>query len=312
MERNANYALVGAVSTFLMIALVAFVAWLAGSGVNSGHTDYDIVFLGPVRGISTGSEVHFNGIKVGEVRNLTLDPKNAQYVIARARVTADVPIRTDSYAVLEPLGITGVNYVQISAGSLDKPLLKNTTSLMSVPRLGSRRDTVSDLLAGGETILQRAAETLARLNVVLSDENVKNLSGTLADIHGVTSELNAHKAIIADAEKLLVTADDSVKKIGEFAHSTQGLVDGDGKRSFAKLADAATEIQLASRAVRQTLDGVRAPSGRFAQDALPKLAAEIETLQQATENLNGLLTEIRSDPRAYLSKPQGKEIEVKP
>jgi phospholipid/cholesterol/gamma-HCH transport system substrate-binding protein len=312
MERNANYALVGAVSTFLIVALIAFIAWLAGNGLNSGHDDYDIVFLGPVRGISTGSEVHFNGIKVGEVRSLTLDPQDTRYVIARARITSDVPIRTDSYAVLEPLGITGVNYVQISAGSLGKPLLKNTVGMMTVPRLGSRRDAVSDLLAGGETILERAAEVLARLDLVLSDQNIKAISGTLADVHGVTSELNAHKAIIADADKLLLTADESVKKIGDLAQSTQGLVDGEGKKSFAKLADAAVEIQAASRALRLTLDGVRAPSSQFAQDALPKLTSEIEGLQKATENLNGLLTELRSDPRAYLSKPPGKEIEVKP
>ena len=125
MERNANYALVGLVSTVLLMALVIFVVWLAGSSLNRDYALYDIVFQGPVRGLSQGGEVHFNGIKVGEVSKIFLDPSDSRLVIARARVTDDVPIRQDSFATLEPLGITGVNYVQISAGTGTLPLLKD-------------------------------------------------------------------------------------------------------------------------------------------------------------------------------------------
>ena len=93
---------------------------------NQDYDVYDIVFKGPVRGLSQGGEVHFNGIKVGEVTKISLDKVDPTQVIARARVTSDVPIRVDSYATLEPQGITGVNYVQITAGTPAKPLLKDT------------------------------------------------------------------------------------------------------------------------------------------------------------------------------------------
>jgi phospholipid/cholesterol/gamma-HCH transport system substrate-binding protein len=70
MERNANYALVGAASLLLFIAMIVFAFWLARLSFNKSFDEYDILFVGPVRGLSEGGEVHFNGIKVGEVSKI--------------------------------------------------------------------------------------------------------------------------------------------------------------------------------------------------------------------------------------------------
>ena len=87
MEKNANYALVGASSLILFVGLVVFVVWLARLQFNRDFDIYDILFQGPVRGLSQGGEVHFNGIKVGEVTKIALDRTNPTRVIARVRVT---------------------------------------------------------------------------------------------------------------------------------------------------------------------------------------------------------------------------------
>ena len=87
MEKNANYALVGLSSLILFVGLVIFVVWLARLSFSQEYDLYDIVFQGPVRGLSQGGEVHFNGIKVGEVTKIALDRTNPSRVIARARVT---------------------------------------------------------------------------------------------------------------------------------------------------------------------------------------------------------------------------------
>src|SRR3954470_3221194 len=153
MEKNANYALVGLSSLILFVGLVIFVVWLARFKFSQEYDLYDIVFQGPVRGLNQGGEVHFNGIKVGEVTRIALDRTNPARVIARARVTSDVPIRADSYAPLEPQGITGVNYVQITAGTPSKPLLKQTVPRDQIPVIRSQRSALSDLLEGGGTVL---------------------------------------------------------------------------------------------------------------------------------------------------------------
>lgn len=312
MERNANYVLVGLISTILLMGLVVFVVWLAGSKFRQGYDLYDIVFEGPVRGLSQGAEVHFNGIKVGDVSKISLDPHDPRLVIARARVTSDVPIRADSYAALEPQGITGVNYVQITAGTQSKPLMKTTVPEGVVPKMSSRRDALSDLLAGGGYVLQRTVETLDRVNRVLSDDNIKALSGAMGDLHSVTSELRDHKSIIADAQKTLQGAGEALERISGLAKSSQGLVDGDAKRALAKLGDAASEIQGASKALRVTLEKLQGPASDFASQGLPKLTEEIDSLQRATQQLNMLLGDLQTNPRGLVGKAPAKEVEVKP
>ena len=207
MERNANYALVGFASLVLFIGLVAFVLWLAQGRFARDYDLYDIVFDGPVRGISVGGEVHFNGIKVGEVTRIALDPANASRVISRIKITSDVPIKTDSFATLEPQGVTGVNYVQITAGTKARPLLKDVTPRGQVPVIRSQKSTLSDLIEGGGTVLQRSIEALDRVNRVLSDQNIGQITGALNDLHSLTTELNDRKQVIADADKALQDLD---------------------------------------------------------------------------------------------------------
>ncbi|MEO7386551.1 MAG: MlaD family protein [Gammaproteobacteria bacterium] len=312
MERNANYALVGLASTLLLIGLIVFSLWLATFKFGQAYDDYDIVFKGPVRGLSQGGEVHFNGIKVGEVTRISLDAADPALVIARAKVTSDVPIRVDSIAMLEPQGITGVNYVQITAGTPSLRLLKDTVPKRSVPRIRSEPSTLSDLLAGGGNVLGRAAEALDRFNRVLSDENIKRLSGAMDDLQAVTAELRDHKSIIAEAERAVVSANQAAQQIGELARSSNALVSGDGRRSVARLADAATEIEAASRALHTLMGKVESPMGDFATYGLPQITSAIASLQEVADNLDRTLSEVQQSPQGLVAKPPAQEIEVKP
>ena len=312
MERNANYAMVGLASLVLFVGMAAFVLWLAQVRFARDYDIYDIVFDGPVRGISQGGEVHFNGIKVGEVTRIALDPENASRVIARIKVTSDVPIRTDSYATLEAQGITGVNYVQITAGTRTRQLLKAVTPRGQVPVIRSQKSALADLLEGGGTVLQRSVEALDRVNRLLSDANLKTVTGMLEDVHSLTSELRERKAIIADAQHALQTMDITLQKVGALSDSTKGLVDGDAKKTLQNLAAAADDLKQTSHKAQEMLSKLEGPTTDFATNGLPQLTATMTSLQTATESINRVLNEAERSPGALISKPPAKEIEVKP
>jgi phospholipid/cholesterol/gamma-HCH transport system substrate-binding protein len=312
MERNANYALVGFASLVLFVGLAAFVLWLAQVRFARDYDLYDIVFDGPVRGISQGGEVHFNGIKVGEVTRIALDPENPSRVIARIKITSDVPIKTDSFATLEPQGVTGVNYVQITAGSKARPFLKDVTPHGQVPVIRSQKSTLSDLIEGGGTVLQRSIEALDRVNRVLSDQNIQQVTGMLGDLHTVTAELKDRKEIIADADEALKQVNETLKRTDRLVDSANKLVDGDGKRALGNLADAAESLKATSQKAQGLLGKLEGPTTDFATNGLPQLSAAIGSLQTATESLNRVLDEAERSPGALISKPPAKEIEVKP
>ena len=312
MERNANYALVGLISAIISVGLVIFVVWLAGHGLSRSLDKYNIVFRGPVRGLSQGAEVHFNGIKVGDVKRIYLDPKNATLVIAEAEVTSDVPVRADSIANLEPQGITGVNYIQISAGTPSKPLLKDTVTNGEIPIIHTKGDALTGLLAGGGDVIQRAVESLDRVNRVLSDKNIQSLSDTMSNLQAVTAEFRARKAMFASAQKAVEDADSAVLQVRELASSSNTLVNGDGKRALAKLADAATEIEASAKSVHGMVENLKGPTTDFATTGLPRLSGAIVSLQRATDHLDQVMGEIQNNPRGLLSKAPAKEVQVKP
>lgn len=305
MERNANYALVGLTSTVLVIGLIVFSLWLAAFKFGQAYDQYDIAFKGPVRGLSQGGEVHFNGIKVGEVTRISLDTVDPTLVIARVEVTSDVPIRVDSVAMLEPQGITGLNYVLITAGTPSLQLLKKAQPQVAVPLIRSQPSTLSDLLDGGSTVLARASEALDRINRVLSDENIQHINSTLDDIEAITAELRDRKSIIAEAQSALVSANAAAQQISELAESGSTLINGDGGRSMANLHDATRDLST-------MMSQLREPVGNFATTGLPQILAAAASLQQAADNLDRTLSEVQQNPQGLVGKPPALEIEVKP
>jgi phospholipid/cholesterol/gamma-HCH transport system substrate-binding protein len=312
MERHANYALVGAVTLGLTVGLFAFIVWLAGFSFNKHYDRYDVAFIGPVRGLSEGGEVHFNGIKVGEVTKLSLDPSDPNRVVARIRLTAGVPVRADSYAILEPLGITGVNYIQITGGTQGKPLMKDVTPAGRVPVIHSQKSTLADLLEGGGTVLQRAVETLDRVNRLLSDENINSIGATIKDFKSMGDELRERRAIIADAQHAIQQVEKTADSITELANSSNKLVNGDAKRALSDLADAAHEMKDTAHDARGMIAKLEGPTSDFATNGLPQLSATIISLQQTSRSLDQLAKELQQSPQGALAKPRAKEVKVKP
>ena len=314
MERNANYALVGLISTILLIAMIVFIFWLTNFAFSQHFDRYNVVFHGPISGLSKGGEVAFNGIKVGEVSDIVLNAKDPSLVVATIRVQSDTPVRQDSYATLELVGITGVNNLEITSGTPSKPLLKDLPLVddQKLPTIYAKGGGLSDLLAGGGAMVQKAVEALNRVNQVLSDQNIQKFSAIMSDVQSVTAELKARKAIIGDADKALLTADSTLQTYKTLGVSANNLVNGEGKQSLVKLQSTADEVQGLAKDLRDLVAKLKTPTADFANNGLPRLTSAIANLQTATQNLDRLVSEVQQDPRGLIEKPAAKEVEVKP
>ena len=82
METRARYTLIGAFMLAVIAASFAFVYWLENQGGFGERTSYRLRFDSSVSGLQSGSAVLFNGIRVGEVTGLGLDPDHPDQVIA--------------------------------------------------------------------------------------------------------------------------------------------------------------------------------------------------------------------------------------
>src|SRR5258708_39065766 len=112
METRANHLLIGSFVLVLIAAIVGFALWLGKVHVDRAFSYYRIYFDGAVTGLSRAGDVRFNGVPVGTVSQIKVDPEDPQKVRVIVEVDPDTPIRTDTVAVLEWQGLTGAPLVQ--------------------------------------------------------------------------------------------------------------------------------------------------------------------------------------------------------
>ena len=312
MERDAHYAAVGIATVALLAALAVFAIWLARLQFNNDYDVYDIVFYGPVRGLSEGGEVHFNGIRVGEVTDLNLDPNKGDQVIARIRVDGTTPVRVSSRAQLEPQGITGLNYIQITAGDANSAILKSQYPDNVIPVIQSQPSPIAELLSGSGTVLAQTVDALNRINRVLSDDNVRSFSTSLKNVESLTAELEARKGMFEQLEQALAKANSAIGEYEALGAEARRLVETDGRSAIANINSAAEEARGAIATINRTAEGVEGPLTDFTATGLPQLQQSIQGLEDATRSLEGLVDEVRASPRDFIGRAPTRELEVQP
>src|SRR5665647_337152 len=128
METRANYLLIGVFTLAVVVGVFGFVYWFQNIGGTGERAFYRVQFDGSVSGLRTGASVLFNGIRVGEVTGLTLDPKRPKQVVARISVDKMVAIRPDTEIGLEFQGLTGISALSLKGGDPDKAPLTGASN----------------------------------------------------------------------------------------------------------------------------------------------------------------------------------------
>jgi phospholipid/cholesterol/gamma-HCH transport system substrate-binding protein len=213
METRARYALIGLFMLAVIIASFAFVYWLENKGGFGERTAYQIRFGGSTSGLLVGSSVLFNGIRVGEVTGLGLDPEHPEQVVATIGVDPGTPIRSDTQVGIETQGLTGGAVVTLRGGSATAEAVPPQGVLMAPPQAGqdwtqAARDAfqrVDDVLAQNSDALHSAITNIDTFAGALA-RNSDKVDGILAGLEkmtgGGTSQAQAHLFDLVAANKL--------------------------------------------------------------------------------------------------------------
>lgn len=196
METSARYAIVGFFTVFSLIAGFLFVYWLHNSGGVGAQALYWVQFERPVLGVRPGVSVMFNGLRVGEVRQVRLVAANPREVMALVAIDPATPVRRDTRVEIDSQGLMGSAVVSLVGG----------TAEAGVPAAIDGGPPV--LLAApeaGQSLSGAAKQTLSKLDVLIA-ENEDAIHNTISNISTFAAALarNSDKvdAIIAGVEKL--------------------------------------------------------------------------------------------------------------
>jgi phospholipid/cholesterol/gamma-HCH transport system substrate-binding protein len=308
METKANYVLIGVFTLAASILLLLFGLWAAKYSSDRDWQRYDVVFDEAVTGLTEGGSVQYNGISVGTVEDLSLAPNDPRRVIARVKLRVETPVKVDTRAKLSFTGLTGTAFIQLTGGS------PNARSLVEESR--SDVPVILTEASALQNIAETATRLVARLDQVLSDENVQNVSKTLDSIEAATGALAAQRedlgALIRNArvasEKLSATLDTTNTAITnvdrELVQKLPPLI--------AKLDRTLEKLDSAAGNADRMLGDNRGAIDNFAQDGLGQLGPTLDELRTLVRDLRRIGARFEDNPAGYvLGREQPKEFEPK-
>jgi len=203
MEIRARYVLIGSFTLAVILGLFGFVYWIKHTGGLGARATYQIQFEQPVSGLTIGSSVLFNGIRVGAITELSLDSTDPKRLTISISVDPATPIRTDTQVDITYQGLTGAPAISLKGGEANTPKLTSQ----------DHRPPVLYVAPGvGQNLTDSARETLRHLDQILT-ENAKPLHtaiegfSTFSDMLGKNS--GRLEGIIGGLEKLTGTGEKS-------------------------------------------------------------------------------------------------------
>ena len=195
METRARYVLVGAFTLAVIAAAFAFVYWLNTTGGLRERAFYRIRYQNSVSGLLVGSAVLFNGVRVGEVVTLNLDPQKPRDIMVTIGVDPGTPVGQDTTAGIDFPGLMGSPAVALNGGT-------------SVTRLVGANGEPPMLIAdpaAGQSMSQAAREALHRVDTLIAD-NADPLRNTIANLSKFSDALGRNSdrvdGIVAGLERL--------------------------------------------------------------------------------------------------------------
>lgn len=306
METRANYVLIGAFTIIVSMFLLLFALWAAKYASDKSWREYAVIFNEPVTGLTEGSTVQYNGIAVGTVDQLTLAPDDPRQVIARLRVQADAPIKVDTRAKMSMAGITGSPFIQLTGGTPGAPALADVDD-REIPVILTEPSAL-------QNIADTANRLVARLDQVLSEENVERVANTLENIETMTGTVAEQReelrAMIVNARQAseqlnatLATTNQAVQDIDrELVDKLPALV--------AKLDSTLANLDRTALSANGILNENRAAISSFANDGLAQLGPTLGELRGLVRDLRRISDRIDNNPAGYLlGRDAPKEFE---
>jgi phospholipid/cholesterol/gamma-HCH transport system substrate-binding protein len=296
METRANYVWVGAISLVLLALLAAFIIWLAQLGT-ANRQEYDIFFRQSVGGLAKGSEVTFQGVYAGQVREIKLWRQNPEFVRVRVSLDEDIPILQGTTASISA-SFTGLSTVSLGGAVRGAPPITEPGP-EGVPVIPAKPGGLGEILASAPLLLERLATLTDRLTRVLSDENQSSISGILANTNRMSAQMAdmgpEFRAALVELQGTLAQSTATLNAFESTLRSTDSLLANEGESLARELRATLRSAQQAAASLDATLQDTRPAAREMAQTTLPLANATLQDLKRTSEALRAVTERIEAE-----------------
>jgi len=309
MEREANYAAVGAFVLLIVVMGTLFVYWYSDSREHKDYTRYEIYFEGSVSGLQRGSAVRYLGVDVGRVYTMRVDPRDAGRVQVIVDIDSNAPISRKTAAELSLQGVTGLLYIDLLSNTGNRKLAKAVPS-EKYPVIRSARSNFDLFLSSLPELVGKANEVVESANRLLSDKNVAAVSSALANIDKASSTL---PATMREVDSLIADLRGAAGEIHSVAANANRLVGASGPQVTAALQRVnavADNLARASVELKGLVEDNRKDLRSFTRDTLPEFDRFMRDGREAAAQIRDLARSLREDPSQLIYQPPQQGVEI--
>lgn len=275
--------------TAALIAIVLVV--FGGIRLWESKSHFTIEFDDSVMGLEKGAQVYLNGIRVGRVDTIEVSPTDLGKVLVTITVASDAPVHTDTKAMLQFAGITGLKVIDLRQGTLAAPLLadggripQGETTLDKVQRQAMQ------IAEQSEKLMQRAGQIVDNLVTLTDPKRYAALDDIVAG-----AKTTANNLALASAEMRKMVAENRV-----ILKDTLGTVRG-------AVASTKTIIDTQVTGLVSSASALISDLGNIIHGSEGQLRSTVFDLRQASRNFKELSRDLRARPsRLLFSNPQSE------
>lgn len=291
------------------LALIAFLIlyfgfnFLKGNDLFSSSKIYYVEFEN-VDGLTASNQVVLNGIEVGKVKKVSIQPEKSNKILVALRINKDVIIPDQTIAILADGALLGGKVIRLQllgkSELADGSFLKGTTEIGLTTLLKERAIPVisnaDSLLIAFRAISKKFENTGTHLNELLknSNETVVGINGSVngmlqenrANITQISENMRNLSASLVETEKELKPL---LTKFNTVADSLNAL----------KIGKTLNDANLAILTVQKILTSLE--SGQGSAGKLLKNDSLYLGLNKTLIDLDKLLLDFRLQPKRYLN-----------
>ncbi|SEJ42215.1 MlaD family protein [Achromobacter sp. NFACC18-2] len=296
---NRSHALMAGIFTLVLLAAAVLTAILIGRD-RTQLQPYEIISATAVSGLNPQSAVRYQGVPVGRVQSLALNPNKPGQVRIRIGVAPNTPITESTWAELGVQGVTGMANVDLrDDGSSLKRLTSTAENPAAIPLRPGFLDRVEQR---GDKLISNVEVATEQLKRVLSEQNVQALTASLQNATDISQSLKeASRTLTPTLAKLgpLMESLDRTSRQADRAAREIGDLAQQARQSLARLNAPDGPLAVATR----SLNDIALAAARLDGETLPAITGMATDVGAAARGATNTLRRVDSTPQSFLFGP---------
>jgi len=287
MYSRVNYTIVGIFVLIFGAGLVWFFFWLAKYGIQQEYDTYKLHMKESISGLSKDSVVKLRGVDIGRVSEIRIDPKNIERVEVVLQIKDGIPIKEDMVAHTKMLGITGLLAIEIDGGTNAAKTINPDDG--TVPLIPTAPSWFNKTTVGLGELSANMTKLLERAELLLNDENIENISKTLAHVEQITSRGEELE------DKVLESLNEFEKSMKQYNNSLSQIssdftsITASGTPAIDKIYEASKTFNRLTLKMEKSLD-------RGDYDMRTILGPLMVEINMLSEEVNDIAKEFKQSP----------------